>query len=472
MEEENTFLDDLESALDIKREDLEARCITAIKESFRKYHQSFKNYYDLLVRKSLIHEDPYKFEQKISCLEIPAKGPVTDSEKTDEMGMRLSAFEGQLDFLNNYFQFRTDEMDLQQIKLLAGLSQYVLWDRMSPGSSSLNTRILSEISDRVKQGSDSLSAGILTDAENQMAAASRTIMAALKEVMIYQKQRYKVELRKKTLPAAKISPEMVQKNRDTAVQRIKRAFTGTISGIPYFPELVNEVLDEDYSAEGESLRQEILSQLTVEKKEKVKKPSDDYRSILMEAVKALGTAGAPLQTAGSKLNDNLILLQSKKKSFSERFTEWLQKIVQKTEESTVYEVEYFDEKTSASKILRLDMKKFIEKTLTQGKLLISLSNRMSTRFQKLENADESAVYDFLEKQIMETQGIFHTLSAVDTFFKTEAPREQRKQIKGIKLEITGIKNNLLKANQKRYEYVSRKEEMEQLKKLGISVESD
>jgi len=472
MEEAHTYLDALEAALEEKHRDLESRYLPKIKEAFGKYHRSFKNYYDVLVRKSLIFKDPYKYEQKVPAIEIPPKGPIADSEKTNEMGMRLSAFETQLDFLNNYYQFKVDELDLKQIKLLANLCQYILWDRMSPACNNLNTRVLDEISDKVKQGSDTLSAGILTDAQNQMAASSREIMAALKDIMFYQKQRYKLELRRTVIPATGIDPGTVPANRENTLKMIKRAFAESKTGTPFYPELVKEVLDEDYSSEGANLRRDVLSQLQVSKEEKVKKPAVDYRTILMDAVKAIGAAGPSLYNAGLKLNDNLILLQSKKASFSDRFRRWLQKVVQKNEQSTVYEVEYFDEKTSTSKTMRIDLKQFIEKTLKKGKLLNTLSNRMSTRFQKLENADESDVYGFLEKQIMETQSIYHTLSAVDTFFKTEVQREKRKQIKGIKLEITAIKNNLLKANQKRYEYVSRREEMEQLKKLGINVEED
>ena len=386
--------------------------------------------------------------------------------------MRLSAFETQLDFLNNYYQFKTEELNLKQIKLLAGLCQYILWDRMSPGSSNLNTRVLSEISEKVKQGSDSLSAGIIVDAEKQMAASTRDIMTALKDIMFYQKQRYKIELRNRVTGPGRMDEHMVLTNREEVIKKIKHIFPSAMPGHPFFPELVNEVLDEDFTPQGEALRSEILSQLEVKDQKAVKKTRVDYRSILMDAIKALGSAGPSLYNTGLKLNDNLVLLQAKKTSFSDRFRQWLQRLAQKSEESTSYDIEYFDEKTSTSKTIRLDIKKFIERTLVKGKLLNSLSNRMSTRFQKLENADESDVYGFLEKQIMETQTILHTLSAVDTFFKTEVPRDKRKQVKGIKLEITAIKNNLLKANQKRYEYVSRKEEMEQLKKLGINVDGD
>ena len=40
------------------------------------------------------------------------------------------------------------------------------------------------------------------------------------------------------------------------------------------------------------------------------------------------------------------------------------------------------------------------------------------------------------------------------------------QIKGIRIELSGLKNCLVRSNQLRYEYVSRKEEGERLKKLG------
>jgi hypothetical protein len=42
-------------------------------------------------------------------------------------------------------------------------------------------------------------------------------------------------------------------------------------------------------------------------------------------------------------------------------------------------------------------------------------------------------------------------------------------IKGIKIEIGALKNAVVKANQKKYEYIAQKEEQEQLKKLGIKI---
>ncbi len=97
-------------------------------------------------------------------------------------------------------------------------------------------------------------------------------------------------------------------------------------------------------------------------------------------------------------------------------------------------------------------------------------NKMSQTYRKLEQAPEEKVFDFLTSNLAEVQIILRRLPALDTYFKTEVSREQRSLVRGIKMEINAIKNAWVKGNQKRHEYVSRIEEREQLKKLGIQVD--
>ena len=95
---------------------------------------------------------------------------------------------------------------------------------------------------------------------------------------------------------------------------------------------------------------------------------------------------------------------------------------------------------------------------------------MSSQYHRLEQMEEEKAFEFLVSNLQEIQIVLRRLPALDTYFKTEVPKEQRSLVRGIKLEISGIKNAFLKANQKKHEYVSKKEEREQLKKLGINVE--
>ena len=73
-----------------------------------------------------------------------------------------------------------------------------------------------------------------------------------------------------------------------------------------------------------------------------------------------------------------------------------------------------------------------------------------------------------QKNLEELHIIHRRLSGLDAFFKTEMPRDLRKQVRGIKNDLAALKNTLHNANQKRHDYVSKKEELEQLKRLGVN----
>jgi hypothetical protein len=60
------------------------------------------------------------------------------------------------------------------------------------------------------------------------------------------------------------------------------------------------------------------------------------------------------------------------------------------------------------------------------------------------------------------------LDSLDNFFKVNTVKEDRDKIKGIKPELSALKNTFVKANQFLYEYSAQKEEEEQMKRLGLN----
>ena len=97
--------------------------------------------------------------------------------------------------------------------------------------------------------------------------------------------------------------------------------------------------------------------------------------------------------------------------------------------------------------------------------------KRTTPIGELETAGEEQLLALLSKNIEELQSMHRTLSALDLYFKTEVPREQRERVRGVKPELTALKNGIVKANQKRHEYIAQKEEQEQMKRLGIKDEA-
>ena len=66
--------------------------------------------------------------------------------------------------------------------------------------------------------------------------------------------------------------------------------------------------------------------------------------------------------------------------------------------------------------------------------------------------------------------IHRRAQALDTYFKSKATRDDRRKLRGIKIELTTIRNSIVKANQLKHEYTAKKEELEQMKRLGIKTE--
>ena len=59
------------------------------------------------------------------------------------------------------------------------------------------------------------------------------------------------------------------------------------------------------------------------------------------------------------------------------------------------------------------------------------------------------------------------LAALEDYFKSEMPGESLARVRSIRAEMTTIKGAVVKANQKKHEYVAQCEELDQMKRLGI-----
>lgn len=472
MEGTDSFLSELEKALHNQREYLNTKELPQLKEHFLLYKSIFDGFTNLLLKKGLITEDPYKYDVKISEVEAPSKHPVIESEKLGVINQRLSQFERQLDFLNHFFQFSADLMTLPRIKNITALIRWIDWDNLSESSAEINTQILGGIVDKIKQGTDILSSNLLIDSANKLNTVSKQILNILKKVSAYQREKYKFEVRSNILIPLNITGEEMKEKKDETLVKIKSNFKQRMGeGIPFIKSLILEIIEEETSPQSEKLKKEILTKIEVKKKIK-KKREINYKPLLMDSLKILSAAGATLNEALKKIQDNSSLLQNRNITLGEKFRLWLMNLSGKRKNNAVYEIEYFDEQNSMNRKIKIDLIPFLEQGFKEARILFSLGNKMSATFQKLESASEEAILKFLDTHITATRNITEKLDPLNIYFKSELPQNERTSVKGVKLEVSAIKNTLRKAHQKRLEYIARAEEIEQMKKLGIDASID
>ena len=350
---------------------------------------------------------------------------------------------------------------------MLGLATFIRWDNLSESSTHINTRALAKLVSKIKGGSDSFSTQLVNDAQNQMAKTTQVIGSMLKDLTRYHKERYKLEVRRMVLEPMALDTMNVMNERNTVMNSIKKQFPAAFPGRPLYLSLVEEALDEDHSAKGKSKQDEIIGTLRVAESQERKKEEISHKSILIEAIRLLTTANSQIQSALNKLDKGSKILEEEKMRIGGPLRRLLSKLFHGKNEDRMYEIEFVDVATSVSRISNVNFDEFYKKGFRTVSILKSMIDQVGAGMSQVESLNEEKIYKILESSVSDIKKMHMTMPALFTNLQTDLSRESREKLASIKLELNAIQNAIVKANQKRQEYVAQREEQEQLKKLGI-----
>lgn len=462
MSDQNEFMEKLKAALDSRRAWLEKTELPKLKEEFRAFHTGVSALYGLFVKKGYINEDPYKHDSKTSDIQVPEAGVLNESNLRDELGRRLSQLDNELDYLVNFYQFSTENFSQEKAKVMLGLVKYIDWGRLTPESGPVTEAVAGLINNARHASGDPVSTALLNESLAKLDRASGTIATFLKTVSDFNREQYKYDIRVYgigDLPKEKALIPAIKKNWTTACR-----------GEPFYPQLAEEVLKEDYSPQSESLREKTLKRIAVAgDKPKVAKAPVNNRMMLIEGLNALGSSGTTLAEIITKVNDNHELLENRKKGFWQKFVKLVSQMTNKAPDPVIYELEYTDPNKGLQIKEKLNYTNFSSEMDKKSKILAAIAPRGSGE-KKLGTMEENQLAELLQKNIKDISNFHKTLTGLDEFFKDNIDRADRAKIRGIKPELSALKNASSKGSQKLYDYNAQKDAEEQFKKLGIAVE--
>jgi hypothetical protein len=454
------YQDALSAAIEAYRLWLEKSEFPKLKEECRTFHVSFGVIYGQLIQKRLIHEDPYKQEAKAGEIKVP--DPVSqEGDKTEQLTIRLSAYDNQLDFLVNFSQFSVEFLTLENIKRIITLVRYVDWTKFNTDTQNPTTRAMLDITLQARTGGDPLAGRVIGDALGTLDRASAAIMGYLKEAANFDREFYKLELRQNLTGGMKAG--------EAGLDSIRKKFYAAMPGRPFYPDLAEEVIKEDFGPGGDKLREAVLKQLAVpEDKPKTIKQTVSFKSILLDGCMIISSVGSSLSDIIPRLDENSVILQNRRQGFLEQLKTAFRQMFHKEPDPVIYEIEYLDAATGAQVREKVNFGVFMAELDRKIRSFASLGRGgVSSR---LDAIGENQLLSLLEKALRDAQSLHKILTGLDEYFKAEASHELREKIRGIKPELATIKNAIIKANQKRHEYSALLEEAEQLKRLGIKTE--
>jgi hypothetical protein len=326
------------------------------------------------------------------------------------------------------------------------------------------TKAVAEMTTQAKAGVDTLTLSIIGESLSRLGKTTTAIMGTLKDLNAYYRESYKLSVRQNIT-------QSMSANEATS-DNIKKKMPSAMPGAHFYKELIEEIIKEDYTSSGQDLRDTLLNTLMVrEEKQKAAKQVINFKNILLSGIQVIGGASNSLIEIGAKIDENNSVLESHKKGFIYTLKELIRQITNADPEDVIYNVEYLDNTKGVPIKERVNFHLFRDEMDKKAKILNSFVR--GPAYQKLSNMTEEQIIGYLEKNINDIQNLHKILGALDDYFKANASQEDRGKIKGIKPELSAMKNSYVKANQLRFEYNSQKEEEQQLRSLGVnSVESN
>ncbi len=471
MEENENFINQLQEAIKLKTEWFNTVRLQEMASQYRLLQSCVKNLYDMLVKKTLIIPDPYRLDKKMSDIVVPETSSFTEGETMSVLGSRFSEYDVMLDFICTYFRFSVDNLPLPKVKKMIDFNNVFDWTNFSTNSSKPNTRALANVLNTAKTNAPSVIVSMITDSIVKNSEASMIINKCLNELGAFQKELYKYELRKDLFEHPDFHKDKAFTSPEAELAEIKRIYVKVMGKKPFYSDLIGEIIQEDLGQNKEKHQSAVLESLKIPtaivKKTVNKGDSVSFHELQMGIVLAVAAMSPTLTQLRVKLVNNFNILYEKKKTFFSKLRDALKKVFHIREREKVCAVQVTDQKTGGSRIEKIKVNELLFEINKKERIYAAVSNR-GPEFEKIDSSSEDAILQFVNKQISETQSLFTKINALDGYFKNSVPVESKTRIKGMQIELSAMRNSIINANKKRGEYVSAKEETEQMQKLGIS----
>ena len=455
-------------AVDDKVSWFNSTVLPKVQEGYRNHLIFVKNLTNALQRRSLITPDPYQNDKKITDVGPIDDAPFNDAERATQLGIRLGQYENMVDFICTYVKFSVEQLPTAKIKKLVDFNGSFSWDALNPESARQNTKALGaalmELKTTTQGGGPAMS--MLFDSIAKTSKDMEEMSRELKSVGAFQKERYKGEIRKEIV--SKLGPD-VRGNASALMEEIKKQMPTALPRRPFSADIVEELVKEESAPNKDELRSKLLQHLKVQEMPTEKaEESVNVHEIIMGAVLSLGSMSDQYNIVMGKVVTNHDILASEDKGFKQKLGRFFRRLFGMAEPQVEYEVIINKKGTDEKQREIINYNSFMAAFSKRIKFYTSLSSTDSPNYQKMNSQADDYVFNWVNKQMTENGRLQVLLGALDEYFKANTSGVNRAKIKGIKMELTTLKNVLVKVNQLRSEYASYVEEAEQMKKLGIT----
>ena len=471
MDKIKTFTEELSGAIAQRKIYLDTDLLIKTREAFKLYSSAYNAVYMLLLKKALIREDPYKHEYKITEISLPSTTPFSDSDKETEVGIRMSFFNNQLEYVQNNYLFNSDYISNKRVKLLKNLLSYFDWDAISETSTNLLSKTLAVMLHKIRQGTDQIAVSLIKTSIAQMSTTKKLLFTNIDTIRDLHNEAYKLLVRQKIFDNnPNITKYAAGNTIEDSMAIIKKKFSESLVDQPFVADLIKEILNEEFSQDSTVVKNTLIAKLSSfkhelqQKKEKaaLKQPSIN---ILLNAALTTCSIAGHVKSIISKLEDNFTLLTQPQGS---ALMKWIQNLnTNNKDQVKIFDIEYIDDNSGIKKMECIDITETIQKYQT---ILLGLNGeKVKSDVSSISSSEEREKYliNFVDEYNKKLRLLILQVDGIEKYTKVASKKHEVSitQIKSCLAEINTIKNTVIKAKQQSHEYIFSKDEYNQLKSL-------
>lgn len=466
MESTKNFSEELAHRIAVQKEEFNKHLLPQLQQNYAALGSVVKILRSNLLKKGLVYDDPYKYDSRMTEIKVPASDVFADSERAAVIGSRLAQYQTMIDFLTNSYQFNCSFLTPQRIASLLALNKTFQWMLLKETSTHANTRAMAEICKSLHSVSDTLTGGLLRDSLGHLSRLDTDIQQTLRQLNRLHREEYKLSVRKNLPEDLKVT----QADIDTPIKilkTLKKHLSTKEDKLPFYNDLIMEVLREDYGSDSAHLQQEVLRQLNVAQKQDTKTDKkENMRPVLATGLRIIGTTGNHFEACVLKIRHNQEVVYNARATFLTKLAAAFRKAFNIEEKKHELSIVIKDPITNLQKKEIIVMENFIDELIKKARIFRSLAITGSAIQQRLAGMTNEQLLDLLNKYIIACNGYLKTLGGIDDYYRS-VDVVLRSKIKGIKIELTTIRNAVIKANQCRAEYNASVEEYTNMKDLGM-----
>lgn len=453
LEQQKIYLELLEQ----KKEDVENNSFDKIHKTYKRFYSSYNSLFKLLCDEGIIKEDPYKEDYSLHSLKLPDESHISHNEEEYQLAIRLSHYQALLEYIKEKIDFSFEELTPKSVDLIMKLVQFIDWYRLFDHQpQGENTVALNKILFLYQKDiGHTFVVSTLKSTTGNIDRYSKILIDELEEVKLVIDEEYKILIRENIFSTIKLPPQLngenIPKAHNLVIKKIKE------SKLPLHKTLIEDILLEDYSPEGDILKKDILDRLTITPKEtennEVTEKKIDPKEFLERAILELYKISSQVFPILTKTQENSITYREETYSLLEKLIDYIKHSIFLNKRETFYTLKVIGKSESDSELKEINLEKFLTSFNSLHTKLDNYKNRDLPLFKALLERPENEIEAFTHQLLSKCRYSYKIAYALDTFFKRAL-----EDTKGIQVELQAILSILNKAQALYQEYTNLKEE--------------